>query len=635
MNSKALKEFAGNDIVEPKEIFQKIWSTEKILQVKEKLLQGIDTDASCFYTYDKDMRASNILFKYTKEELIEFSRCANDINYFADRYAFAMTDNGIAKINLRPYQRRILKAFQENREIILMSSRQAGKTVTSAIYIAWYVCFHWDRNALIVANKQVTAGEIVGKVRSVIQHLPFFLKPGVIGGGVGGMVFDNGCKLFSSPTSKTSGLGFTIHLLYADEFAHIPQSIVVPFYRSIYPTLSSSQISQIIITSTPNGINKFHEIYTRAEAGKNTYHHERIDWWEIPGRDEAWKAKEIANLGSLEMFEQEHGNQFLNNETSMVNSDLERLLKKTTSKYIYKNLYLEIPSITDNVAHSMKWHKNFDPKNINNTDKFAFTIDLADGGGGDYTIINIFKIEPKSKAKIKRDIMFEEEKDFFRLRQVGIFSSNKTTLPYVAEFLMHLIDNIFISENITITFETNFKGSYFLRLLENYDDIFFDGMMLYSYHSAAAKYAKPGVRMRSDNKNIFAVELRNRMSKMDIIITDENTYKQLSEFSLNAKGFFEGAGKYDDMAMSVILLIPYIFETNYTDDVSESMEHIDKDTSELIISKLFGQEEIKQDSEFLNTDETSRYKLGFNTGLTPPQEEILKDLLNRNTQKIK
>lgn len=627
--SKALKEFKG---VEEEQNFQKVWTTESIMEVKEKLRMGIEVDTSCFYTYDKDMRAANILFKYTKEELIEFAKCANDINYFADRYAFAMTDNGIAKIQLRPYQRRILKAFQEHREVVLMSSRQAGKTVTSSIYIAWYVCFHWDRNALIVANKQVTAGEIVGKVRSVIHNLPFFLKPGVIGGGVGGMVFDNGCKLFSSPTSKTSGLGFTIHLLYADEFAHIPQKIVIPFYRSIYPTLSSSKISQIIITSTPNGINKFHEIYTNAEKGENTYHHERVDWWEIPGRDDAWKKKEIANLGSLEMFEQEHGNQFLNNETSMINSDTERILKKTTTKYIYKNLYLEIPTIDNQTSTSMKWHPRFDPRNINNTDKFVFTIDLADGGGGDYTEINIFKIEPKSRARILRSTMFEDEKDFFRLKQVGVFSSNKVTLPRVAEFLMSMIGQLFNTDNITIVFEINFKGSYFFELLMGYDDIFYDGMMLYTYHNNNSKTLKPGVRMRSDNKNIFAVELKYRLSNMDIVITEDKTFAQLTEFALNEKGLFEGAGKHDDKAMSVILLIAYLFENNFKNDTVELMEYLDEDKIELINSKMYGKEETVEDLSFLNTDDASRYLLGFKTGLSPQQEDILRGLLDRGNK---
>jgi hypothetical protein len=57
----------------------------------------------------------------------------------------------------------------------------------------------------------------------------------------------------SQATTKTAQIGFTIHLLYMDEFAHIQPNIARDFWRSVYPTLSSSNLSQCIITSTPNG----------------------------------------------------------------------------------------------------------------------------------------------------------------------------------------------------------------------------------------------------------------------------------------------------------------------------------------------------------------------------------------------
>ena len=633
--SKALKElYALTDAkADAKaEKTQQVWDTKSITKTRELLEQGLMPNTDCFWTFDPQFRAANIAFKYTKEELIEYAKCANDINYFADRYAFAMTDNGVAKIELRPYQRRILKAFQEHREVVLMSSRQAGKTITSSIYIAWYVCFHFDRNCLIVANKQVTAGEIVGKIKDVIKNLPIFLQPGVVAGGMGGMVFDNGAKLFSQATSKTAGLGFAIHLLYADEFAHIPGNFVTAFYRSIYPTLSSSQISQIIITSTPNGLNLFEQIYSGAVAGTNTYHAERVDWWEIPGRDEAWKKKEIANLGSEELFEQEYGNQFLNSKSSMINSDIERLLKKTTSKYIYKNLHLENPSIDSQTTTSMKWHQDFNPKDIHKNDRFVVTIDLAEGAGGDYTILNFFKLEPKSKAKIKTSEIYQNENDFFRLKQVGIFSSNNTGLPKVAEFLMNVIGTVINPENITLVLEINFKGSYFQEMIQNYDH-FYDDMMLRTYHSFSSKNRKPGVRMRSDNKNVFAIELRQRLMNRDVIITEDKTFTQLAEFGVNEKGNFEGAGKHDDKAMSVLLLMSYMTEKHYEMDIDLMMDLINEDVAHAIRKKLYGKEEMDKNidltekPDWLNPSYGPLNAFGVNSKLNPEQGAILSNIL--------
>ena len=193
----------------------------------------------------------------------------------------------------------------------MLASRQIGKTVTSSIFIAWYLCFHYDRNVMVVANKLATTSEIVDKIRIVMKNLPFFMKPGIQSGGVTGMRFDNGNRLFSQATTKTAAIGFTIHLLFADEFAHIHPNFLLPFYRSIYPTLSSSKVSRMIVCSTPNGMNLFYEIYQGAQQGLNAFHPIRVDWWQVPGRDEAWKKREIANLGNEELFNQEYGNQFL------------------------------------------------------------------------------------------------------------------------------------------------------------------------------------------------------------------------------------------------------------------------------------------------------------------------------------
>lgn len=51
-------------------------------------------------------------------------------------------------------------------------------TTTTAILFVWYLCFHTDKTAAIVANKDSIAAEVFGKVQNIFEHLPFFLKPG-------------------------------------------------------------------------------------------------------------------------------------------------------------------------------------------------------------------------------------------------------------------------------------------------------------------------------------------------------------------------------------------------------------------------------------------------------------------------
>ncbi len=168
-----------------------------------------------------------------------------------------------------------------------MASRQTGKTTTIAAFFAWYLCFHTDRNLLILANKQATTTEIVSKVADVFRGLPFFLKPGIREMQKLGLKLDNGCMLTSQATTKTAAIGFAIHVLYVDEFAHIPPTSIRQFWRSVYPTLSSSLISQCIISSTPDGMdNLFYELWDKSVKKKNTFYNKRVDWWEVPGHDE-------------------------------------------------------------------------------------------------------------------------------------------------------------------------------------------------------------------------------------------------------------------------------------------------------------------------------------------------------------
>jgi hypothetical protein len=89
--------------------------------------------------------------------------------------------------------------------------------------------------------------------------------------------------------SKEPAIGFTIDVLYMDEFAHIPKNIIEPYYENAFPTVSSLTHSKVIITSTPNGINLFYDLLTAAEttdiSKKSRYVPMRVYWHQVPGRD--------------------------------------------------------------------------------------------------------------------------------------------------------------------------------------------------------------------------------------------------------------------------------------------------------------------------------------------------------------
>lgn len=140
--SKLFTKITVQDAAEEKDKLSSVWSTAKIDAYFEQYSKGEKLGPAPFIDGDVGKKCANLPFQYTSEELEEFKKCAKDVVYFADRYASAMTDEGIQKITLRDYQVRTLSDFQNNRYVSLLASRQVGKTITSAIYITWYICFH-------------------------------------------------------------------------------------------------------------------------------------------------------------------------------------------------------------------------------------------------------------------------------------------------------------------------------------------------------------------------------------------------------------------------------------------------------------------------------------------------------------
>lgn len=102
--------------------------------------------------------------------------------------------------------------------------------------------------------------------------------------------------------------------LVLDEFAFIgsgsKNDLADEFVKSVFPTISSAKDkknSKIIIISTPNGLNQFYQIYSKAQLGKNDFTPYKIDWRDIPRSDppEVFKQTQINTIGELG-FEQEY-----------------------------------------------------------------------------------------------------------------------------------------------------------------------------------------------------------------------------------------------------------------------------------------------------------------------------------------
>lgn len=462
------------------------------------------------------------------------------------------------------------------------------QTICSSIFIAWYSLFNYDKNSLILSNKGATTREIIDKGKTILEHLPFFLKPGVLKWDVFNSKFDNGCRIIGQTTTKKAAIGFTIHLLFMDEFAHIPQNFVDTFYENVYPTVSASSNSKVIITSTPNGFNKFYDIYSASEKGLNEYSPFRVDWWDVPGRDEAWMRQEVSNLGSDEAFNRQYGNQFIASSSLLLGADSLKKLQQEQIEFVHR----EMPDFeNEGIDYSgLLWDPSFDLDEIEEDSNYwVFSIDIAEGNGGDYSIINIFKIELMEEKDWKKIVSPGSFTDFFRLRQVGRFRSNEHGIEEFARAIYILAFDMFYSENLKLIIEWNMFGGELIKRLETVfpqRNDFDEELVVKFKHRVDAKIKNFGLKIKKDNKPIFCQNFKKYITQNRIILKDKKTVFEASTFGKLPNGSYAGQLGNDDLIMTSINSSEFFFTLDFSDFAEEIYDTVDDAIQDRIDSIL-------------------------------------------------
>ena len=272
------------------------------------------------YLGNLNVKRDGVQQKWEPELIQEYAKCMNDPIYFCEKYVKVIAlDQGLVTFNLYPYQRDMFNHFQNNRFNIVLACRQSGKSISACAYLLWYALFHSEKTVAVMANKGATAREMLGRITLMLENIPFFLQPGCKALNKGSIEFSNNSRIVAAATSGSSIRGMSVNLLYLDEFAFVERA--AEFYTSTYPVVSSGKETKIIVTSTANGIgNVFHKIWEGAVQGVNEFNPFRVDWWDVPGRDDAWKAQTIANTSQLQ-FDQEFGNTFFGTGDTLINAE--------------------------------------------------------------------------------------------------------------------------------------------------------------------------------------------------------------------------------------------------------------------------------------------------------------------------
>ena len=474
------------------------------------------------YLGNINVKRDGVQHQFTEAEVKEYVKCGKDPVYFCKKYLKVISlDEGLVPFDLYPYQEKMFKHFNDNRFSIVLACRQSGKSISSVGYLLWYACFHSEKTIAILANKGATAREMLARVTLMLENLPFFLQPGCKALNKGSIEFSNNSRIIASATSGSSIRGMSVNLLFLDEFAFVERAN--EFYTSTYPVVSAGKETKVIITSTANGIgNTFHKIWEGAVQKVNEFIPFTVNWYDVPGRDEEWKAQTVANTSQLQ-FDQEFGNTFFGTGDTLINAETLLSFRAKPPKRVFEGgdlLFYEEPT---------------------KSREYIMTVDVSKGRGQDYSTFTVIDIGTRP------------------FKQVAVYRNN-TISPILFPNIIYKYAKVYNEAYVVI--ESNDQGTLVCNGL--YQDLEYDNVHMES----AVKADRIGIEMNRKVKRLGCSAIKDILEEKKLDILDEQTIMEISTFVSRGQSYEASDGNHDDLMMNLVMF-GFFVSTQYFSDMTD------------------------------------------------------------------
>ena len=473
------------------------------------------------YLGNVHVKRDGIQQQWTKEEVTEYAKCMNDPIYFTEKYTkIIQLDQGLVDFKLFDYQKKMFTHFNSNRFNIVLACRQSGKSISACAYLLWYALFNPEKTIAILANKGATSREMLGRITLMLENVPFFLQPGCKALNKGSIEFSNNSRIIASATSTSSIRGMSVNLLYLDEFAFVERA--AEFYTSTYPVVSSGKDTKVIITSTANGLgNTYHKLWEGAVQRINEFIPFRVDWWDVPGRDDKWKTQTIANTSQLQ-FDQEFGNTFYGTSNTLINPDILIEQRAEPPKDILENGLLKI------YEETKERHQ------------YIMTVDVSKGRGQDFSTFNVIDITTSP------------------WKQVAVYRNNNIS-PLLFPDIIYKVAKSY--DNAYVVIEANDQGGVVCNQL--YYQLEYDNMHVES----SVKTGHLGIEINRKIKRLGCTAIKDIIEAKKIKLVDEDTINEMSTFTLKGQSYQAADGCHDDLMMNLVLF-GYFASSQYFQDMT-------------------------------------------------------------------
>ena len=533
-----------------------LWTSESIDLANKGLAEGYKLKDNPYLKSVRGalLRKANLAFRYSDDELECMEACAEDIIFFANNFG-KLKDGprGWSNIVLRDYQENTLRQYDKERWNILMFPRQSGKTTTTVLKIVHFCTFNIDKDCVVIAQSDKVVNEILGKIKEAFAGLPFFMQPGFVSFSKKGFVLDNGCRLSIGVASESVVQGFSLDLLFIDEFAYVRESMSRKFWNNIYPTLINNPESRCIIASTPNGRNLFWELWTGAVNKTNKFCPYRIYWYDVPGRDMQFKYDTLANVGLdgwLMGFDCSFDVGLKSIFTTKVQQELREIQRQNENNWCKENDLIGIKYSSEYINFKFI-DKNILSYNIKK-DYFLMSIDIGEGLEQDSSVLKI------------RKIFWSIDNKRLEYKTVGVLHTNSLAVEDFAEMCLDIFGE-FDKSKIKVVVENNTYGGEFFAQIDNQILAAEPGRYKNYTPEIFAKFVRDskkdyerGIRWNKYNKGTAVKSFSNLVTKGILQETYSPTIEEYLNFGKQRNGTYCASYGHDDLTMADVTAAYFI-----------------------------------------------------------------------------
>ena len=471
------------------------------------------------YLGNPNLKKANTAVEFTKDDIKEYHKCAEDPLYFIENYVRIVSlDEGLVPFEMYDFQRGMVSTMHDHRFSIFKLPRQSGKSTTIISYLLHYALFNPNVNIAVLANKSSTARDILSRLQLAYENLPKWMQQGIIAWNKGNIELENGSKIIAAATSSSAIRGGSYNVIFLDEFAFVPSNVAEQFFASVYPTITSGQSTKVIIVSTPHGMNMFYKIWVDAEEKRNDYVPTEVHWSEVPGRDEVWKEETIRNT-SQSQFNSEFECEFLGSIDTLISSvKLKQLVYRTP---IHSNVGIDIHTRPEEDR------------------TYMLTADVSRDTANDYSAFVVFDV-----TEIPYKI-------------VAKFRDNEIK-PLLFPTKIHEVAKAY--NNAYVMVEVNDIGEQVANALQF--DLEYDNLVMASMRGRAGQVlgagfsggrAQLGVRTTKAVKKIGCSNLKQLIEDNKLIVEDYDCVNELSTFISKGSSYTADDGCNDDLVACMFM----------------------------------------------------------------------------------